>query len=133
MCKQVASNLVNGSGNVSRKGMVPKFSDLKAVALNITSEVTGIGSEILLLAKLEEYRSEIPNLISRNNTITDVKLLRLYEVGFGKRMAAEIDRGKDYFCMDSKLIKKIYRFVYSWCFHKGKKDFEKAPSIGFCR
>lgn len=32
ICKQVAGNLVNGSGNVPRRGVVPKFSDLEIVA-----------------------------------------------------------------------------------------------------
>ena len=39
ICKQVAGNLVNESGNVPRRGVVPKFSDLEIVALNMTSEI----------------------------------------------------------------------------------------------
>ena len=65
ICKQIAGNLVNESGNVPRRGVVPKFSDLEVVALNMTSEAVGIDSESLLFAKLQEYRIEIPNLISR--------------------------------------------------------------------
>ena len=65
ICKQVAGNLVNESGNVPRRGVVPRFSDLEIVALNMTSEAVGIDSELLLFAKLQEYRIEIPNLISR--------------------------------------------------------------------
>ena len=42
ICKQVAGNLVNESGNVPRRGVVPKFSDLEIVALNMTSEIVGI-------------------------------------------------------------------------------------------
>lgn len=63
ICKQVAGNLVNKSGNVPRRGVVPKFSDLEIVALNITSEAVGIDSESLLFAKLQEYKLDIPNLI----------------------------------------------------------------------
>mgnify|MGYP007083027600 FL=1 len=65
ICKQIAGNLVNESGNVPRRGVVPKFSDLEVVALNMASEAVGIDSESLLFAKLQEYRVEIPNLISR--------------------------------------------------------------------
>ena len=65
VCKQVSGNLVNESGNMPRKGVVPRFSDLEIVALNMTSEAVGIDSESLLFAKLQEYRVEIPNLISR--------------------------------------------------------------------
>ncbi len=35
ICKQVAGNLVNELGNVSRRGVVPKFSDLEVVVLNM--------------------------------------------------------------------------------------------------
>lgn len=52
ICKQIAGNLVNESGNVPRKGVVPRFSDLKIVALNITSEAVGIDCESLLFSKL---------------------------------------------------------------------------------
>ena len=65
ICKQVAGNLVNESGNIPRKDVVPRFSDLEVIALNIISEAIGIDSESLLFAKLQEYRKEIPNLISR--------------------------------------------------------------------
>ena len=36
ICKQVAGNFVNELGNVPRRGVVPKFSDLEIVALNMT-------------------------------------------------------------------------------------------------
>ena len=44
ICKQIAGNLVNESGNVPRRGVVPKFSDLEVVALNMASEAVGIDS-----------------------------------------------------------------------------------------
>ena len=56
ICKQVSGNLVNESGNIPRRGVVPRFSDLEVIALNMTSEAIGIDSESLLLAKLQEYR-----------------------------------------------------------------------------
>ena len=65
ICKQVAGNLVNESGNAPRKGVVPRFSDLEIVALNMTSEAVGIDNESLLFAKLQKYSNELPNLISR--------------------------------------------------------------------
>ena len=45
ICKQVAGNLVNESGNIPRRGVVPRFSDLEVIALNMTSEAMGIDSE----------------------------------------------------------------------------------------
>jgi len=38
ICKKFAGNLINEKGNVSRRGVVPTFSDLEVVALSITAE-----------------------------------------------------------------------------------------------
>ena len=57
ICKQIAGNLVNESGNVPRRGVVPKFSDLEVVALNMASEAVGIDSESLLLSEISDKRS----------------------------------------------------------------------------
>ncbi len=38
ICKQFSENLVNESGNVPRRGPVPKFSDLEVVALSLTAQ-----------------------------------------------------------------------------------------------
>lgn len=73
ICKQVAGNFVNESGNVPRKGVVPGFSDLEIMALNMTSETVGIDSKPLLFAKLQEYRIEIFNLISRRRYNNGIK------------------------------------------------------------
>ena len=55
-----------GSGNVPRRGPVPKFSDLEVVALSLTAETESIDSEKWLFDnKLQEYKDSIPNLISR--------------------------------------------------------------------
>ena len=40
--KQFSENLVNESGNVPRRGPVPKFSDLEMVALSLTAEAESI-------------------------------------------------------------------------------------------
>jgi hypothetical protein len=50
---------------VPRRGVVSRFSDIEIVALNMASEAVGIDSESLLFAQLQEYKIEIPNLISR--------------------------------------------------------------------
>ena len=65
MCKLFSKDLVNAQGNILRLGVVPIFSDLEIVSLSITSEAMGIDSVCLLFAKLNEYRNEMPNLISR--------------------------------------------------------------------
>ena len=63
--KQMAGNLVNEKENVTRRGAVPRFSDLEIISLNLTAESIGIDRENYLFSKLEEYKSYIPNLISR--------------------------------------------------------------------
>lgn len=99
ICKQVASNLVNESGNVPRRGVVPKFSDLGIVTLNMTSEAVGIDSESLLFAKLQEYRVEIPNLIFRRQYNDRRKNTSSLCNSIRERMTAEMDGGEGYFAL----------------------------------
>ena len=131
ICKQVAGNLVNESGNLPRRGVVPRFSDLEIVALNMTSEVAGIDSEPLLFAKLQEYRIEIPNLISRRQYNDRRKITSSLCNAIRERMASEMDGGEDCFCIGSKPI-EVCRLARSKRCSMGKKNFEKAPSIGYC-
>ena len=53
-CKQFSENLVNESGNVPRRGPVPKFSDLEVVALSLTAETESIDSEKWLSYRLNQ-------------------------------------------------------------------------------
>ena len=101
------------------------------MALNMTSEAVGIDSESLLFAKLQEYRSEIPNLISRRQYNDRRKTTSALCNTIRERMTAEMDGGEDYFCIDSKPI-EVCRFARSMRCHMGTEDFEKAPSIGYC-
>jgi hypothetical protein len=52
------------NGNLLRPGLVPKFSNLEVIALNLTAEHMSIDSENCLFALLEDYREEMQNLIS---------------------------------------------------------------------
>ena len=62
ICKQFSENLVNDSGNVPRRGPVPKFSDLEVVALSLTAETESIDSEKWLFDyKLQEYNTYFPS------------------------------------------------------------------------
>ena len=54
ICKQFSENLVNESGNVPRRGPVPKFSDLEVVALSLTAETESIDSEKWLSYRLNQ-------------------------------------------------------------------------------
>ena len=65
ICKQFSENLVNESGNVPRRGPIPKFSDLEVVALSMAAETESIDSEKWLFDyKLQENKDSIPHLIS---------------------------------------------------------------------
>ena len=66
VCKSFSTNLVNELGNLPRPGVVPKFSDLEVIALNLTAENMSIDSENYLFALLEDYHNEMPDLISRH-------------------------------------------------------------------
>ena len=76
ICKRVASNLVNESGNVPRRGVIPKFSNLEVVALNMASEAMGIDSESLLFANYRSIEIDYLILYPADNITTGVKSLR---------------------------------------------------------
>ena len=130
ICKQVAGNLVNESGNIPIRGVVPRFSDLKIVALNITSESVGIDSESLLFAKFQEYKLEFPHLIFRRQYNDRRKITSSPCNTIRERMVTEMDGGEDCFCIDSKPI-EVCRFSRSKRCGMEKKDFEKTPKIGY--
>ena len=131
ICKQMSGNLVNEQGNIPRRGVVPKFSDLEVVALSLTSEAIGIDSEALLLIKLHEYRKEFPNLISRRGYNDRRKFTASLCNNIRERIADTIDGGETYFCIDSKPI-EICRPARAKRCSMGRKNFEKAPSFGYC-
>lgn len=64
--KKFAGNRVNALGNMPRRGVVPKFSDLEVIALSATAEAFGIDSESLLFRHLENERGDsLQNLVTR--------------------------------------------------------------------
>ena len=97
ICKQFSENLVNESGNVPRRGPVPKFSDLEVVALSLTAETESIDSEKWLFDyKLQEYKDSNPNhstnlrlTVQIHSTFSRVVQITffLYEIFFLKIMS----------------------------------------------
>jgi len=65
VCKSFSKNLVNEHGNIPRCGVIPKSRNLEVIVHNLAAENMSIDNEINLFALLEEYKGEIPNLISR--------------------------------------------------------------------
>jgi len=131
ICKRLSKDLVNERGNIPRRGVIPRFSDIEVVALSITSEAMSIDSESLLFAKLGEYRNEFSNLISRRQYNDRRKLTSTLCEAIRKRMAKEIDGGEDFFCIDSKPI-EVCRIARAKRCKLGRNDYKTSPEFGYC-
>ena len=66
ICKMFSADLVNEKGNIPRRGVVPKFSDLEVISLSLAAESIGIDSESFLFSKLNEYIFSIYNRLLLN-------------------------------------------------------------------
>ena len=74
--KEILVGEINTKGNYSRRGVVPKFSDIEVIALSLTAECLSINSENYLFSKLlAEYQNEFKNIISRRQYNDRRKLL----------------------------------------------------------
>ena len=132
ICKKFSKNLVNERGNLPRRGVVPRFSDIEVIALSLTAEKYSIDSESQLFSLLEEYyKTEFPNLISRRQYNDRRKFTANLCEQIRKLIAQAIDGDEDYFCIDSKPI-PVCRFARAKRCRLGKNDFETAPNYGFC-
>ncbi len=60
ICKHFAGNHVNDCGNIPRRSVIPKFSDIEMIALSIKAEAFSIDSENYLFQRLN---SECPGAI----------------------------------------------------------------------
>ncbi len=123
-CKKFSTNLVNDFGNVPRRGVVPKFSDLEVIALAMTAESESIDSENRLFELLKSCKSDFPNLISRQQYNDRRKITSGLCEQIRKRIANEIDGGEDYFCVDSKPIPVCRTSRGKRC-KMGKDDFSQ--------
>lgn len=59
ICKQFGDNLINEK-EIFLVGVVPKFSDIEVIALNLTFEAMGIDSESNLLLDFLSIRIKCP-------------------------------------------------------------------------
>ena len=131
ICKKFSKNLVDECGNMPRRGVIPRFSDLEVIALSLTAEKFSIDSESYLFSLLEEYKSEIPNLISRRQYNDRRKFTANLCEQIRQNIAQAMDGGEDYFCIDSKPI-PVCRIARAKRCKMGKTDYQTAPSFGFC-
>lgn len=131
VCKNFSVNLVNELGNMPRPDVVPKFSDLEVIALNLTAESMSIDSESYLFALLEEYKGEMPNLISRRQYNDRRKYTAELCETIRKRIVEHIDGREDIFIIDSKPV-KVCQLSRGKRNRMGLKEPEKAPDFGYC-
>lgn len=132
ICKQFSVNLVNELGNVPRRGSIPKFSDLEVVALSLTVETESIDSKKWLFDyKLQVYKSNISNLISRRQFNGRKKKTAGLCEELRKRIVMKMDNGEDLFFVDSKPIEvcRVAREIR--CKMRRTGNFLQAPDFGF--
>lgn len=132
ICKDFAGNRVNSLGNVPRRGVVPKFSDLEVVALGITAEAFGLDSENLLFHRLHnECMDDLPHLISRRQFNARRKHTARLAEEIRKTVAVAIDGAEDVFCIDSKPVKVCQNARARRC-AMGRDNINAAPDWGYC-
>ena len=131
ICKRFSKNLVNEFGNIPRRGVVPKFSDLEVIALSLVADTMSIDREIVFFVRLQTYKNEFPNLISRHQYNIRRKLTKNLWNSIRECIANEIDSTESYFCIDSKPI-EVCRIARSRRCKFGKDDYVTAPSYGYC-
>ncbi len=131
ICKKFAGNRVNEHGNVSRRGVIPTFSDLEVIALSLTAEAFGYDSENNLFKRLAESPEHIPNLISRRQFNVRRKLTACLAEDIRRDIAKSIDGGENVFVIDSKPVKVCQLARAKRCV-MGNDNPQSAPSKGFC-
>lgn len=131
ICKHFSNDLVNEAGNITRRGVVPKFSDLQVIALSLTAETLSIDSENNLFNRLTGYKACFLNMISRRQFNDRRKFTGELCETIRKRIADCIDGGEEYFCIDSKPI-EVCRIARGKRCKMGKMNYSKAPSFGYC-
>ena len=131
ICKDFSKDLVNDLGNLPRRGVVPRFSDLEVIALSLLAEHMSIDSENRLFDCLQHHRDEFPNLVSRRQYNDRRKFTRNLCEEIRKRIADKMDGAEEYFCVDSKPI-EVCRLARASRCKFGKTDLESAPAFGYC-
>jgi len=131
ICKDFSKDLVNDQGNLPRRGVVPRFSDLEVISLSMLSEHMSIDRENRLFNYLKDYCDEFPNMISRRQYNDRRKFTRNLCEEIRKRIAERMDGAEEYFCIDSKPI-EVCRLARASRCKMGKTDNESAPAFGYC-
>ena len=126
---EVISSLNCESAYRSSVGRRLKMTDIEVVALSLVAEYMSIDSENDLFKQLAT--ASIPNLIERSQYNKRRRKLFDFTENIRTSLAASFLEFEDYFIIDSmplEICKKARQNRIKIC----KKDFETAPSKGFC-
>jgi hypothetical protein len=110
-------------------GRKQKMSDLEIVALSLTAEFMSIDSENSLFKEINNQ--QIPNLIERSQFNKRRRKLFFFLEEVRVKLASHFLEFEDYFIVDSMPL-EICKFARHNRIKICKKDFETAPSKGFC-
>ena len=113
----------------SSVGRKCKMSDLEIVALSLTAEFMSIDSENSLFKEINNQ--QIPNLIERSQFNKRRRKLFYFLEEVRVKLASYFLEFEDYFIVDSMPL-EICKFSRHNRVKICKKDFETAPSKGFC-
>lgn len=70
ICKMFSADFVNEKGNILRREIISKFSDLEVISLSLVAESIGIDSESFLFSKLNEYKDDFYYVLGDNAFIS---------------------------------------------------------------
>ncbi|QBN20423.1 IS982 family transposase [Flavobacterium nackdongense] len=110
-------------------GRKQKMSDLEIVALSLTAEFMSIDSENSLFKEIN--KQQIPNLIDRSQFNKRRRKLFFFLEEVRVKLASHFLEFENYFIVDSMPL-EICKFARHNRIKICKKDFETAPSKGFC-
>ncbi|MFM9824967.1 IS982 family transposase [Flavobacterium sp.] len=110
-------------------GRKTKISDLEIVALSLTAEFMSIDSKNSLFKLVDT--SQITNLIERSQFNKRRRKLFLFSEEVRIKLSSRFLEFEDYFIVDSMPL-EICKFARHRRIKICKKEFETAPSKGFC-
>ena len=126
---EVVSSLICETEYKSNVGRKQKMSDLEVIALSLTAEFMSIDSENSLFKEIDNQ--QIPNLIERSQFNKRRRKLFSFLENVRQKLSIRFLEFEDYFVVDSmplEICKNARQNRLKIC----KKDFETAPSKGYC-
>lgn len=130
--KSLDLSLFDASGNITRHGMKPQFSDIEVISLALTAEYMSLDSENWLFNKIKtDYNQEFSHIIDRSRYNRRKRQLFSFMEKVRQGLAAEFLAFEEYFIIDSMPLEvcKISREKRA---KVCKETFESAPDKGFC-